>query len=52
MWEVDVYLGKLEGLIIAEIELNSEDEMIIESPIWVGDEVSYDIKYSNASLAS
>ena len=52
LWEVDVYLGKLEGLIIAEIELNSEDEIIIESPIWIGDEVSYDIKYSNASLAS
>ena len=52
LWEVDVYLGELEGLIIAEIELNSEDEMIIESPIWIGDEVSYDIKYSNASLAS
>ena len=52
LWEVDVYLGKLEGLIIAEIELNSEEETILERPIWIGDEVSYDTKYSNTSLAS
>jgi CYTH domain-containing protein len=52
LWEVDVYLGKLEGLIIAEIELNSEEETILERPIWIGDEISYDTKYSNASLAS
>jgi adenylate cyclase len=52
LWEVDVYLGNLEGLIVAEIELNSEEETILERPIWIGDEVSYDSKYSNASLAS
>jgi adenylate cyclase len=52
LWEVDVYLENLEGLIIAEIELNSEEETILESPIWIGDEVSHDTKYSNASLAS
>lgn len=52
IWEVDEYLGKLEGLIIAEIELSSEDETITKIPTWIGDEVSFDIKYSNASLAS
>ena len=35
LWEVDVFTGKLEGLYLAEIELNSEDEHF-ELPEWVG----------------
>jgi CYTH domain-containing protein len=52
MWEVDEYLGKLEGLIIAEVELNHEAEIIKDIPNWLGEEVSFDNAYSNASLAS
>ena len=50
VWEVDVFHGENEGLIVAEIELQSEDE-IIELPAWVGQEVSGDPKYYNAMLA-
>lgn len=49
-WEIDVFEGDNEGLIIAEIELKSEDEKFPE-PDFIGTEVSYDSKYSNASLA-
>jgi adenylate cyclase len=49
-WEVDVFMGRNSGLIIAEIELQHEDE-IFEKPEWVGNEVSYDGRYTNASLS-
>ena len=49
-WEVDVFHGENEGLIIAEIELTSEDEQF-ELPEWVGREVSGDPKYYNMMLA-
>jgi CYTH domain-containing protein len=49
LWEVDVFTGKLEGLCIAEIELNSEDEHF-ELPEWVGEEVSTDLNYYNSNL--
>lgn len=49
-WEVDEFSGHNEGLIIAEIELNSEDE-VFELPEWVGKEVSDDSRYFNASLS-
>ena len=39
LWEVDVFQGKLEGLIIAEIELSSEDESF-EKPEWILEDVS------------
>lgn len=48
-WEVDVFLGENEGLIIAEVELQSEDEEL-ELPDWVGTEVSLDSRYFNANL--
>lgn len=50
LWEVDVFHGENEGLLIAEIELSSEDEAF-EKPIWVADEVSFDRRYGNGSLA-
>ena len=50
LWEIDIFKGKLEGLIIAEIELKSEDEEI-GSPSWCGKEITDDHRYSNASLA-
>lgn len=48
-WEVDVFHGKLAPLIIAEIELQSEDE-VFELPEWVGKEVSDDVNYYNSRL--
>ena len=47
--EVDEFFGENEGLVIAEIELNSVDE-IFERPIWFGKEVTGDIKYYNSQL--
>jgi len=50
LWEVDVFAGKNHGLIIAEVELESEDQLF-ERPSWVGEEVSEDVRYYNAYLA-
>lgn len=48
-WEIDVFKGQLEGLIVAEIELNSEDEQI-EIPEWVSTEVTQNAEYYNVRL--
>ncbi len=48
--EVDVFYGENDGLIIAEIELENENETIIK-PNWLGDEVTNDEKYYNAYLS-
>jgi len=50
VWEVDVFEGVNEGLVVAEIELGSEDEAF-EKPSWLGNEVSDDRKYSNSALS-
>ncbi|WP_106830485.1 CYTH domain-containing protein [Parabacteroides pacaensis] len=49
VFEVDVFHGENEGLIIAEVELNSEDEAF-EHPHWLGKEVSGDRRYYNSML--
>jgi adenylate cyclase len=49
-WEVDEFHGDNHGLILAEIELSSEDESI-EIPPWIGQEVSGDSRYFNSSLS-
>lgn len=49
-WEVDVFHGANEGLIMAEIELNSEDETF-SRPDWLGDEVTGDQRYYNSCLS-
>jgi adenylate cyclase len=49
-WEVDVFHGENEGLVIAELELSAEGESF-ETPAWVGEEVSSDPRYFNSSLA-
>lgn len=49
-WEVDVFHGANEGLVLAEIELTSEDERFA-LPVWVGEEVSGDRRYYNSMLA-
>lgn len=48
-WEVDVFEGDNEGLVIAEVELRAEDEAF-ERPAWLGDEVTDDPRYFNSSL--
>ena len=50
-WEIDVFSGDNEGLIVAEIELSSPDEAF-EKPSWIGEEVSNDARYYNACLVN
>ncbi len=50
VWEIDVFQGDNEGLVIAEIELPHEDKHF-EKPSWLGAEITSDPNYSNASLA-
>jgi len=50
-WEVDEFVGSNAGLVVAEIELESEDEEF-ETPDWIGECVSDNRKYTNASLAN
>jgi adenylate cyclase len=50
IWEVDEFEGKNKGLILAEIELKSEDE-IFAIPPWIGEEVTGDIHYYNSYLS-
>lgn len=49
LWEIDVFHGKLAGLVLAEVELDSENEEYIK-PLWVTKEVSDDPNYFNAKL--
>ncbi len=49
-WELDVFEGANEGLIMAELELESEDQTF-ELPDWAGEEVSGDKRYYNAYLS-
>jgi adenylate cyclase len=49
VWEVDVFVGENEGLVIAEVELPSEGAALI-LPDWIGEEVTGDPRYYNASL--
>ena len=49
-FEVDEFFGENEGLIIAEIELSSENESF-EKPNWLGEEVTNDERYYNAYLS-
>ncbi len=49
-WEIDVFAGRNAGLVVAEVELDQEDQEV-PLPLWVGDEVTGDSRYANASLA-
>ena len=49
IWEVDEFFGENQGLIVAEVELESEDQDY-EKPVWIGDEVTGDPKYFNSNL--
>lgn len=51
LWEIDQFNGANEGLVVAEIELASEDEMF-DKPDWVGEEVTHDLRYNNVCLVT
>ncbi|MDG1227947.1 MAG: CYTH domain-containing protein [Polaribacter sp.] len=50
IFEVDEFYGDNEGLVIAEVELNNENETFTK-PIWIDEEVTGDIKYYNSSIS-
>jgi adenylate cyclase len=49
IWEVDEFHGMNEGLVVAECELESEDQSI-EKPDWIANEVTGDTRYFNSNL--
>ncbi len=51
IWEVDVFEGENKGLIVAEVELSSEDQAF-EKPTWAGEEVSGEARYYNVCLVN
>ena len=51
LWEIDEFAGVNDGLIVAEVELEDEQQSV-SLPEWVGEEVSHDPKYLNANLVS
>jgi adenylate cyclase len=48
-WEIDEFLGENAGLVVAEIELEDENQEFTK-PDWLGEEVSGDFRYQNANL--
>jgi adenylate cyclase len=50
-WDVDEFFGENAGLVVAEVELEREDQPF-EKPDWLGQEVTYDPRYFNSSLAT
>jgi adenylate cyclase len=46
---VDEFYGDNEGLVVAEVELSSEEEAFVK-PEWLGEEVTGDVKYYNSML--
>ena len=51
VWEVDVFAGDNDGLVVAEVELASEDQEF-RRPDWIGEEVTDDPRYYNANLVA
>ena len=49
VWEVDEFGGVNKGLIVAEVELESEDQPF-EKPEWIGEEIADDPRYFNSNL--
>lgn len=50
VFEVDEFFGENQGLLVAEVELSSEDE-VFKTPDWLGEEVTGDVKYYNSMLS-
>lgn len=49
VWEIDEFFGDNKGLIVAEVELQSEGQ-VFDKPVWLGEEVSGDPRYFNSNL--
>ena len=49
VWEVDEFFGENQGLIVAELELENEDQYF-PKPDWIGEEVTGDTRYFNSNL--
>lgn len=49
-WEVDVFTGENEGLVVAEVELEKAEQHV-EMPAWAGREITADHRYYNGALA-
>jgi adenylate cyclase len=49
LWEIDVFSGENQGLIVAEIELSAIGESFAK-PAWLGEEVTHDVRYYNNNL--
>jgi adenylate cyclase len=50
-WEVDVYEGLLEGVVLAEIEMRTPDEKL-NIPPWIGQEVTGNSKYKKINMVA
>lgn len=48
-WEIDEFFGENQGLIVAEVELQREDQAF-DKPQWIGEEVTGDPRYFNSNL--
>ena len=51
IWEIDVFAGENQGLVVAEIELRDEDDVFAKPP-WLGEEITHDARYLNVNLAT
>ncbi|NOR51427.1 MAG: CYTH domain-containing protein [Gammaproteobacteria bacterium] len=49
LWEIDIFSGDNEGLVVAEVELEDEDEPL-ELPEWIVQEVTEELRYYNVNL--
>jgi len=49
VWEIDEFFGENRGLVVAEVELTSEDQAF-QKPKWIGEEVTGDPRYFNSNL--
>jgi adenylate cyclase len=50
VWEIDVFAGENQGLIVAEIELSEIGETF-NKPSWLGEEVTHNVRYYNNNLS-
>ena len=50
IFEVDEFFGENSGLVVAEVELRHPDE-VISQPLWLGEEVTGDVRYYNSQLS-
>lgn len=50
-WEVDEFFGENAGLVVAEVELDADDQHV-PLPEWIGEEVTHDSRYYNSNLTA